>query len=135
LDGADDDQHEDAILKWGDSHEQLKVTVKKGRTATLTISPSLLASSTTRRPGADLFTFAALLPDRLGKGAVAPELHWLLISQTQLQLVHAVEKPLLPPAFTMLDVNATFGEPTVRLSGTVSADADSTGEFDVSASD
>jgi hypothetical protein len=81
-----------------------------------------------------LFTFASSLPSRLGKGAVAPQLHWLLISQTQLQLVHAVEKPLAAPAFTTLGVNATLGEPTVKLSGSISTDIDSTGEFDVSAS-
>jgi len=134
LTGAGDEQKEDAMLKWGGSNKQLTVRVRKGRTATLIVSPSLMASSTPQQPGADLFTFAPALRDRLGEGAVAPQLHWLLISQTQLQLVHAVEKPLVAPAFMNLAVNATLGDPTVKLSGSVSTDVDSTGEFDVSAS-
>jgi hypothetical protein len=135
LEGADDAQTNDAAMKWHEDGHVAIVKLKKGRTATLLVSPGLNgANESLAGSSAPLFKFAALLSERFESAAPSPELHWLLIAKTELDLVHAVEKPLMAPRFESLTATAKLGANSVSLRGSVSLDADSTGEIEISAS-
>jgi hypothetical protein len=121
---------DDAALEWDHGQTTLQVRLKKGRTATIIISPAVGAS-------AKNFTLEQRLAramNALGLSNPPTHLHWLLISQTELQLVHAVEKPLVAPAFDSLEAVPALGMNAVRINGSVLVDPDSTGELEVFAS-
>ncbi|MEU2791348.1 hypothetical protein [Streptomyces sp. NPDC007100] len=59
--------------------------------------------------------------------------NWMITPWTELTLVHAVEKPLEPPALADLRFERTAGETSARVSGTLSLHAKSTGRIDIDA--
>ena len=74
----------------------------------------------------------AVKPELLAKSAVQGR-HWMLTPFRELQLVHAVQKPLQPPAFSKnLSIDRNFGETSARLSDkNATVHAKSTGKIEV----
>ncbi|MEV5508337.1 hypothetical protein [Streptomyces orinoci] len=70
--------------------------------------------------------------DELAAAAAAGE-NWMLTPWAELTLVHAVEKPLLPPELGPLDFTRAEGQTFAGVSGVVHAHAKSTGRIDVDA--
>jgi hypothetical protein len=143
---AKDGQTEDAVMERSHhhGHDTLSIRLKPGRTAKLVLSSSLLRSLS------PVFYFHDELQARIKKAfrlstqtAPQTELHWLLVSQTELQLVHAVRKPLGPPSFTSFDVAyepcpndgklPPLDKNSVCLKMKMHLDVDSTGQIEVTA--
>ncbi|MFI9719900.1 hypothetical protein ACIHFE_09630 [Streptomyces sp. NPDC052396] len=70
--------------------------------------------------------------DELTAAAAAGE-NWMLTPWAELTLVHAVEKPLLPPRLGPLSFVRAEGQTFAEVSGTVQAHAKSTGRIDLDA--
>jgi hypothetical protein len=135
---AEDEQKTDASMGPIGDDGTLTVYLKEGRAASLLLCQTLKDRTAHDRPLVEAFRLADLMRRQaLTVNTEVPnlDLHWLLASSTKLDLVHAVEKPLVAPELNTVNaIEQLPGSNSIKLHASVTVDADSTGEFDITAS-
>jgi hypothetical protein len=138
LKNAERGQKTDATMGPIGDDGTLTVYLKEGRSASILLCHTLKDRTAHGSPLVEAFRLADLMRRRaLSVNSEVPnlDLHWLLASSTKLDLVHAVEKPVEPPELKAVNaVEQLLGSNSVKLNASVVVDADSTGEFDITAS-